>query len=294
MIPVVGLGYFAVATKKSDDWHVLLSEIFGMSVSAEAPGVRFYKLDGWQRRIAVYQADEEAVRVVGWQLPDETSLEGMVAQLRETGVAVERGSSQECRERAVTCLYRFRDPASTMPSEIFFGPIIDQVPFSPGAGISGYVTGDDGLGHVVYFVEDYAASRQFYTTSMGFKTSDYIIWDGGEKDATFYHCNPRHHSLAIMPPFGSIPPGTFNHLMLQARSINDVGIAYDRVRARGIPLMMELGKHTNDQTESFYLVTPSGFGLELGCNSLRVGGDWRVKSYDQPMIWGHQAPPAKV
>ncbi|GIR69680.1 MAG: hypothetical protein CM15mP74_09310 [Halieaceae bacterium] len=92
-----------------------------------------------------------------------------------------------------------------------------------------------------------------------------------------------------MPPFWGHSTGTFNHLMLQGRSINDVGIAYDRVRDLGIPLMMELGKHTNDLTESFYLVTPSGFGLEFGCNSTRVGDNWQVKTYDAPMIWGTEA-----
>jgi 3,4-dihydroxy-9,10-secoandrosta-1,3,5(10)-triene-9,17-dione 4,5-dioxygenase len=287
---VTALGYFAVASARAMEWHRLLTEVLGMRLSAEQPGARFYKLDGWQRRIAVYEAEEEAVRAVGWQLADEAALEAMAGRLREAGVDLEAGTPEDCRERAVTRLYRFRDPASTMPSEIFFGPLIDQVPFSPDAGISGYVTGEDGLGHVVYFVGDYAGARDFYTRVMGFRTSDYIIWDGGEKDATFYHCNPRHHSLAIMPPFGDIAPGTFNHLMLQGRSINDVGLAWDRVRARGIPVMMELGKHTNDQTESFYLISPSGFGIEFGCNSLRVGGDWQVRTYDAPMIWGHQPP----
>lgn len=287
---IAALGYFAVATAQPDAWHSLLTEVLGMTLSAEEGGGRFYKLDDWQRRIAIYTDNKEAVRAVGWQLADEPALDAMASRLREAGVTLEKGSFQDCRERGVTKLYRFRDPASSMPSEIFFGPVIDQLPFCPSAGISGFVTAEDGLGHVVYFIEDYAASRAFYTDTMGFKTSDYIIWDDGEKDATFFHCNPRHHSLAIMPPFGDIPPGTFNHLMLQGRSINDVGIAYDRVRAMGMPLMMELGKHTNDHTESFYVVSPSGFGIEFGCNSRRVGPDWRVKTYDAPMIWGHQMP----
>ena len=289
---ITALGYFAVASAQTDAWRHLLVDVLGMQLAAEDRGVRFYRLDEWQRRIAVYEAAEESVRAVGWQLENEPALEAMAARLREAGVTVEAGSREECRERGVTRLYRFLDPASAMPSELFFGPVIDQAPFCPGAGISGYVTGEDGLGHVVYFIEDYAAAHRFYTEVMGFRTSDFIIWDGGEKDATFYHCNPRHHSLAIMPPFGDIPPKTFNHLMLQGRSINDVGIAWDRVRAEGMPIMMELGKHTNDQTESFYLVSPSGFGIEFGCNSLRVGPGWQVRSYDAPMIWGHQPPPA--
>ena len=56
---------------------------------------------------------------------------------------------------------------------------------------------------------------------------------GVKRTPLFFHCNPRHHSLAVMPPFADIPPGTFNHLMLQGRSINDVGIAYDPGQGSG-------------------------------------------------------------
>ena len=51
-------------------------------------------------------------------------------------------------------------------------------------------TGEDGLGHVVYFVEDYEEAKRFYTSTMGFKISDRIVWDGGEKDATFFTVTP--------------------------------------------------------------------------------------------------------
>jgi 2,3-dihydroxybiphenyl 1,2-dioxygenase len=286
---ISGLGYFAIDTSESVKWHELLTDVLGMGAE-QGSGVTFYRLDEWHHRLAVYEADREAVRAVGWQLDNEAALGDMLASLEAAGVAPSPMSQSVCEERRVTAGYQFIDPVSSMPTEIFYGPVYEQLPFTPSEGISGYWTGEDGLGHVVYFVEDYERAKRFYTEAMGFRVSDRIVWDDGEKDATFFHCNPRHHSLAVMPPFGDIPPGTFNHLMLQGRSINDVGIAYDRVRDLGIPLMMELGKHTNDLTESFYLVTPSGFALEFGCNSLRVGNNWQVKTYDAPMIWGHRAP----
>ena len=77
-----------------------------------------------------------------------------------------------------------------MPTEIFYGPVYEQLPFAPSGGISGYWTGEDGLGHVVYFVEDYEEAKRFYTSTMGFKISDRIVWDGGEKDATFFTVTP--------------------------------------------------------------------------------------------------------
>ena len=286
---ISGLGYFAIETSEAEKWHELLTAVLGMGFERDS-GATFYRLDEWHHRIAVYESETEAVKAVGWQLDDESALDGMVALLQDAGVALEPLSRSLCEERRVTAGYRFEDPVSAMPTEVFYGPVCEQLPFTPHGGISGYWTGEDGLGHVVYFVEDYEQAKRFYTETMGFKVSDRIVWDEGEKDATFFHCNPRHHSLAVMPPFGDISPGTFNHLMLQGRSINDVGIAYDRVRDLNIPLMMELGKHTNDLTESFYLVTPSGFGLEFGCNSTRVGDHWQVKTYDAPMIWGHRTP----
>jgi 2,3-dihydroxybiphenyl 1,2-dioxygenase len=288
---VCGLGYMAVNVVDMDGWLDIMTSVLGTELRPrDKGGVIDIRLDDWHHRLTLYPSDTDSIAVVGWELANEAALEAMVAALRDYGVEVTEGDDALRNERKVTRVYCFTDPASEMPSEIFYGAQSEMLPLTPSKGISGYNTGDLGLGHVVYFVGDYAESHRFYTQVMGFKTSDHIIWDEGEKDATFYHCNPRHHSLAIMPPFGDIPPGTFNHLMLEANSLNDVGRAYDVVLDKKIPVMMGLGKHTNDLTESFYMITPSGFGLEYGCNGQLVGDNWRVKTYDAPMLWGHREP----
>ena len=287
---ITALGYLVVESSATDDWQRLLVDIMGLSVSSATGPATNYRLDEWQQRLTVVAGEQDRIAAVGWQVLDRSTLDGMATALENRGIAVEVASEAACGARGCAHMIQFEDPISSMPSEIMCDPLMGKLPFVPGANISGYETGPLGLGHVVYFVEDYAAGHAFYTEALGFKTSDRIVWDDGEKDATFYHCNPRHHSLAIMPPFGDIPPGTFNHLMVQAKSINDVGIMYDRIRTANIPLMMNLGKHTNDHTESFYLVTPSGFGLEIGCNSRTITEGWDTKVYDAPMIWGHEAP----
>ena len=288
---ICGLGYVAVNVSDMDAWLDLMTSVFGVELLAREGGSAVdVRLDEWHHRMTLYKAEEDGIAAIGWELANEKDLDAMAAALRNYGVEVRPASQQLLDQRKVTGLYQFMDPASNMPSEIFYGAQHEMLPFRPALGISGYNTGDLGLGHVVYFVGDYAESHRFYTEVMGFRTSDHIIWDEGEKDATFYHCNPRHHSLAIMPPFGDIPPGTFNHLMLEANSLSDVGRAYDVVLDKKLPVMMGLGKHTNDLTESFYLITPSGFGLELGCNGQLIGDGWRVKTYDSPMLWGHREP----
>ena len=60
---------------------------------------------------------------------------------------------------------------------------------------------------------------------LGLRLSDHIHWDGIE--ATFMHCNPRHHSLAITNTFGPLEKGDLLHFMLEANSPDDVGRAYD-------------------------------------------------------------------
>lgn len=288
---VCGLGYVAVNVSDIDAWLELMTSVFGTELLPREDGTAVdIRLDDWHHRMTLYKASEDGIAAIGWELADEHALHAMAQSLRDYGIEVVKGSEALIAERKVTGLYQFIDPASSMPSEIFYGGQHEMLPFKPSLGNTGYNTGNLGLGHVVYFVGDYAKSHTFYTEVMGFKTSDHIIWDEGEKDATFYHCNPRHHSLAIMPPFGDIPPGTFNHLMLEANSLNDVGRAYDVVLDKKLPVMMGLGKHTNDLTESFYLVTPSGFGLEYGCNGQLIGEGWRVKTYDSPMLWGHRGP----
>nr|MDT0523735.1 VOC family protein [Streptomyces sp. DSM 41633] len=177
-----------------------------------------------------------------------------------------------------------------VPTEVVVGALSDLSPVSQGGVISGFVTGDLGLGHVVYMCKDYPASVDFYARVLGFKLTDYIVWDGA--DATFLHCNPRHHSVALMNECFGFRGGDFHHLMIETATLDDVGRAYDRVCAAGIDLKMTLGRHTNDGVTSFYLATPSGFGIEIGWGGDIIGDDWVVKTYDAPARWGHEVQKA--
>ena len=58
--------------------------------------------------------------------------------------------------------------------------------------------------------------------------------------------------------------------MLEYQDMCDVGAAFDRARAADVPIVLELGHHPNDQMFSFYMRTPSGFGLELGYGGIVI------------------------
>ena len=81
-----------------------------------------------------------------------------------------------------------------------------------------------------------------------------------------------------------------HHLMLEVRSLDDVGTALDVVNERQLTLAMTLGRHTNDLMTSFYVRTPSGFEIEYGTGGLVVDDDtWEVGGAPLPE---HLGPPA--
>jgi hypothetical protein len=110
---------------------------------------------------------------------------------------------------------------------------------------------------------------------------------GNKRRLVFFHCNPRHHTIAFyaMPN----PPKRLNHFMLQTQSLDDVGATFYLCQDQGIPINRGLGRHTNDHMVSFYMRTPSGFEVEYGWGG-RVVDDsvWQVQHHTSGSMWGHR------
>lgn len=282
---VDSLGYVALNVSKMNEWRVLCERVFGME-PRERDGAIDYRIDGYHHRFTLYPSTGDSVETIGWEVGSEDKLDALVALLRERGVHVAEDDATMRAQRKVRKLYSFTCPMIGNRQELYYGPLVSNTAFSPSRGISGYKTGALGLGHAVYWVKDLPAATRFYQDVMGFRISDYIAWD--DNDAVFMHCNARHHTLALMKDGPNGPAGELMHIMIEARSLDDVGYGYDIVRDLGIPVMIEPGKHSNDHMQSFYLQTPSGFWMEYGFGGREIGPDWEIRNYDQPMLWGHR------
>ena len=192
---VSALGYVALNVSDMDGWLDLVTSVFGMQVlprqDSEAVDLR---IDDHHHRFSLYPSKEDSVAAIGWEVSSADDLDDLVKKLTAYGIEVTAASSAQCDERKVRNMVRFIDPTCDMQVELFYSPQIEEIPFCPSKAISGYNTGKLGLGHIVYFVDDYQKSSQFYQEVLGFSISDYIVWDEKEKDATFFHCNPRHHA----------------------------------------------------------------------------------------------------
>jgi 2,3-dihydroxybiphenyl 1,2-dioxygenase len=246
-------------------------------------------MDGHQQRFLVEEGPRDDVAFVGWEVDD---LEPHLVRLRNAGVTVREGSPEEAARRRVRRFVRFEDPAG-LPTELFCGAQLANQPFVSPVVRSGFVADERGLGHIVVSANDPAASVRFYSELLGFRLSDRIVtnFHGFDVDIVFLHANARHHSLAI----GGPQKKRIHHFMLEARAMDEVGLAFDRTLAHGLRIMQTLGRHPNDRMFSFYGRTPSGFQFEFGWGGRDVDdATWEPTVHHAISEWGHHPPQVLV
>jgi 3,4-dihydroxy-9,10-secoandrosta-1,3,5(10)-triene-9,17-dione 4,5-dioxygenase len=242
----------------------------------------FLKMDEWQWRVALHPAKAPGVRYLGLELRGPAELDAACAELAARGLAPTRATAEELEARAVHGMVHLRDPAGNR-IELFHGVTRDHNFLSP-AGVPGFVTGPLGLGHAVLLVPDVEAALGFYCGVLGFRLSDYVTFGPGQ-GVWFLHCNPRHHSLALLHVG---PVAGLHHVLFELPTVDDVGRAHDRAVAAGLPITTSLGRHRNDRMFSFYVRSPAGFDVELGCEGLLVDASWTPARFVEGDIWGHK------
>jgi 3,4-dihydroxy-9,10-secoandrosta-1,3,5(10)-triene-9,17-dione 4,5-dioxygenase len=288
---VNALGYIGIGARDLDAWARFAAEILDMRVTRGRDGDQealFLRMDERAHRIVVTPGDDE-LTYIGWEVATPRALEGLMYDLEAGGVPYKEDPALAAH-RGVTRLITCSDPAGR-PLEFYFGGPVPQAHFVSPSG-SQFVTRDPqgrdlGLGHVVLTFSNVQEALDFYLGVLDFRTSDYITIPGGGV-LTFTHVNARHHSLALAQVAPGREPG-LNHFMLEVSDIDMVGRALDRVHAADIHQIASLGRHTNDRMLSFYVRSPSGFGVEYGTQGRLIDdANWEVGLYDAPQSWGHE------
>lgn len=261
MVSVTELGYLGLYVSDLAAWKTYATQCVGFEW-LEQDDRAYLRMDYWHHRFAIHQSKEDDLAYIGWRVKDAEALEQMERQLREAGVACRVGTTEEAQDRRVLGLLKLEDP-SGIATEIFYAPQVDNhLPLYPGRRMHGkFVTGSQGLGHVLIQANDVVASYKFYST-LGLRgaVEYHLQTPVGVAKPIFMHCNERQHSVA----FGVPSEKKLNHLMLEYTDLNDLGISHDYVRSNEIPVALQLGKHSNDKALTFYSATPSGWLMELG------------------------------
>ena len=283
---VTALGYLELGVKSLKDWRGFAQTVLGLSAQTEGDAVNLrYDSDCW--RIRLLETGEDDIRCAGFQVTSVDALQVLHARLKSQGIEVKQASPADAAARGVDHLLVCNDPFG-LRVELYVGNRVIDVPFVSPRNVSGFVTDQLGLGHIVISIGDQQQAETFYMQGLGFLLSDHILMGppGRQLKLTFLHCNPRHHSLAMAP----VPsPKRLNHIMLQVATLDDVGYGLDAAIKSGVHISSTLGKHTNDQMVSCYLRTPSGFDIEYGCEGLEIDEtSWQPTTYHAPSLWGHK------
>lgn len=283
------LAYLGFEVSNIPAWDNLLTEVIGLlGNGTNSDGSYSYRMDGFSQRIFLTKGPADDIAVVGFSVADELEFDALISRLDKAKVHRDECSAEDAENRHVSRLVRISDP---------YGNVIEfcqrqqfaATPFRSAVAPAGFVTGDMGMGHIVFVVPELQKALKFYTEVLGLRVADTGSERWGEIHAqiAFLHSNRRHHSLALA---SGIPPvKRALHFQVHAPSIDDVGHAWDRARKAGIEITRELGRHP-DGVFSFYAKTPSGFEWEVGTDGHLVDDSWTAKHFTRFSVWGHQPP----
>jgi 3,4-dihydroxy-9,10-secoandrosta-1,3,5(10)-triene-9,17-dione 4,5-dioxygenase len=285
------LGYITVAASDVERWRQFAFGVLGFAEGkGPDPSALYLRMDERAARIVVVPGEVDRVVTVGWEVRDHDALERVKGSLDAAGVPVKELSFADADDRRVEEVITFEDPAGTT-LEVFHGAVLDHSPVITPFGAR-FVTGDQGLGHVVVPATDPNGLFAFYTDVLGFRSRGAfrvpVPPEFGPVRVRFLGINERHHSLAICPATNQEAPGLV-HVMVEVDSLDAVGQALDRVNAEGFQLSSTLGRHTNDKMVSFYVRAPGDWDIEFGTDGMRVDETYyTAEEITADSYWGHQ------
>jgi 3,4-dihydroxy-9,10-secoandrosta-1,3,5(10)-triene-9,17-dione 4,5-dioxygenase len=291
MSDLKSLGYITISTSDIDRWRHFAFRVLGFAEGKGSDASALYlRMDERAARIVVVPGETDRVLTVGWEVRDHAALQRIKATLDGAGVAFKQLSLDDAEARRVEEVITFEDPAGTT-LEVFHGPVLDHSPVITPFGAK-FVTGDQGLGHIVLPATDPGGLFGFYTDVLGFRSRGAfrvpMPKEFGPVRVRFLGINERHHSLAICPAAHRRDPGVV-HIMVEVDSLDAVGQALDRINAEGVQLSSTLGRHTNDKMVSFYVRAPGDWDIEFGTDGMRVDEThYTAEEITADSYWGHQ------
>jgi len=292
---IKALGYVVIETTKASEWDHFLTEVAGVMRGPDAAdGAAQYRIDQRRFRIRIETGERDWFAAAAYEVTDAAALAALGEAIAAAGRPVDHGDALAAELRGVAAFFRTSDPAGN-GLEFYHGDSVADAPFLSPLGVPAFVTGEMGMGHAVLSAPNFDETVAFYRDVVGFHETDmprFFFGGGGPDDPgmgfAFMHAdNGRHHSVALGE--GPVPPSGCVHIMLELPSLLEVGKAHDRMKAHGYAESASLGQHCNDETVGFYVRTPGGFDLEIGCDSLVIDpAGWEVTRHKGISIWGHE------
>ncbi|MGZ4784715.1 MAG: VOC family protein [Acidimicrobiales bacterium] len=288
----IELAYLGIEVPDPASLTPFFGDVIGLVPGDGAtPGAVTWRNDDKARRLIVEPGPANDAVYLGVEALDDAAFEAVRGRLQRAGFEVTEGSEDDREARRVDRLARTPAPWG-VSVELVTGLAESTTPFSSPLMPGGFLTAGVGFGHAVFATTAFDESHAFLVDGLGLAQSDWLEMElapGIELEVRFYHCNERHHTLALArAPFDL--PQVLHHVMFETKDRDDVGAAFDRVWGTDLPIPNGLGRHDNDGMFSFYVGSPAEFQVEVGHGARVITDDWDDnRRYDRISAWGHQA-----
>jgi 2,3-dihydroxybiphenyl 1,2-dioxygenase len=287
MLGDLQLAYLGVEVPDPAELGRFLAEVVGL-IPGDEPGT--WRNDAKARRLVVTEGPAADASYVGFEASGPAAWAAGVRRVEDAGCAVTYATPAEAEARRVADL-AFVDAPWGVRVELVHGLADAEGAFASPLMPGGFLTDGLGFGHAVFATTELDAAHRFVTEGLGLRQTDWVeteIAAGIPLEVRFYHCNQRHHTLALArAPFEL--PQRLHHVMVEVADRDDVGRAFDRAWDAGCSIANGLGRHDNDGMFSFYVVSPAGFQVEVGHGARLVTEAWHEnRRYDRISLWGHQ------
>ena len=290
---IAKLGYVGVQTPRHEEFRTWGPEVLGCMLGPDGDdGAVRLKIDDADYRLSLHPGDDHRFLYAGWEVVNHRDLDAAVKRLEDNGAKPRYADKALAEKRGVDVLVQFEDPFG-LPQELFCYQESNYHFWHPPRPHAGFVTQEQGLGHVVFVVPDARKAVDFYIDAMGFTTSEVLKMNEPLGEMWFLRVNPRHHSVAFLEMPNSLG---LHHVYLESKELDDVGYSYyDVLGGDSNPdLQMTFGRHIGDQVISYYVHTAGGFMIEYGW-----GGAWidemdkrspnnlNFRNGKRQELWGH-------
>jgi 2,3-dihydroxybiphenyl 1,2-dioxygenase len=287
----VEIAYIGLEVADPAALGALLTDVVGLQPAAGTFGATAaFRNDDRAARIFVDEGPADDCTLLGFAATDGAAFDAVAGRLGAAGFPVTEATAAVAAGRGAARL-----AVGSTPWGARFELVLDLAPagtpFASPLVAGGFQTEGVGFGHVAVAVLDFADTEQFLLAGLGMTQSDWIeteLMEGVPLEVRFYHCNVRHHSVAVAKvPFdlGKI----LHHVQFETNERDDVGRAFDRAWEAGLTFANGIGVHDNEGAFSFYVASPAGFLVEVGHGTRRITDPWTDnRRYDRISRWGHQ------
>ncbi|MEQ1785676.1 MAG: VOC family protein, partial [Acidimicrobiales bacterium] len=220
------LAYVGIEVPDPASLDAFFGDVIGLAPGSDA---HTWRNDDKAHRVILERGDANDASFVGFETSGVDAFEQVIGRLAGAGFDIVDGDPHP---RKVQRLASTASPWGVQV-EIVLGLEQGSTPCESSRVPGGFLTDGVGFGHVVFATPDFDDSHRFLVDGLGLRQSDWLemeIAAGIELEVRFYHCNERHHTVALArAPFEL--PQTLHHVMFETKRVDDVGAAFDRAWA---------------------------------------------------------------